>query len=127
MIEKFIAEIPSRIWAEGRPAKLRQWETHFNVASWVRINGAAGRVALSIRWQDDKGEHDARVDLAEANGGDESVLLSGMVQLRFSGEVHSVTAVLGLGEAAMRFVVDELYIQRRGGEQTAGNKLISNY
>lgn len=126
MIEKFIAEVPSRIWAEGRPPRLRQWEGHFNVASWVRISGGAGEVTLSIRWRDEKGEHDQRVDLAHASA-DGSVLLSGMVRLRFNGDVEGVTAVLGLADPGMRYVVDELYMQRRGGQQAAANKLISNY
>lgn len=126
MIEKFIAEVPERIWAEGRPPKLRQWESHFNLASWVRISGGIGDVSLSLRWRDEKGEHDQRVDLAQASG-DGSVLLSGMIRLRFNGPVEGVTVVLGLADPAMRYVVDELYMQRCGGLQSAGNKLISNY
>ena len=126
MVAKYIAEIPSRIWAEGRPPKVRAWETQFNVASWVRISGATGDVGLEIRWRDERGDQSVRVDRTEA-GGDGSVLLSGMVQLRFSGKVENVNAVLTLGSPSMRFVVDELFMQRRGAQQTVQNKLISNF
>ena len=52
MIEKFIAKVPSRIWAEGRPGKVSQWEAEFNVASWVRVAGALGQIQLIVRYVD---------------------------------------------------------------------------
>ncbi len=126
MIEKFIAKVPDRIWEEGRPARLRIWEGEYNVASWVRVTGATGALELLITYSDEAGEHRARVDSTEIRA-DGSALLSGMVRLRFTGKVEQVQVVLMLGNPQMRFVVEELYVQRRGSTLSRTDKLISNY
>lgn len=126
MIDKFIAKVPARIWEEGRPPRLRIWEGEFNVASWVRVAGATGPVELLLVYKDEAGAHRAKVDMAQI-ASEGSALLSGMVRLRFTGEVEDVQAVLSLGDAGMRFVVEELYVQRRGSTLSRTDKLISNF
>ncbi|MCK0538519.1 hypothetical protein [Alcanivorax quisquiliarum] len=126
MIEKQVATVPQHIWEDGRPARLRVWEGEYNVASWVRITGATGPLELAIVYTDEAGEHRARVDSAVIRA-DGSALLSGMVKLRFTGQVGQVLVTLGLGDAKMRFVVEELYVQRRGSVLNRADKLISNY
>lgn len=126
MIEKLIATVPQQIWEDGRPARLRVWEGEYNVASWVRVTGATGPVELVIVYTDEAGEHRSRVDSAAIRT-DGSALLSGLVKLRFTGQVGQVQVMLGLGDAQMRFVVEELYVQRRGSVLNRTDKLISNY
>lgn len=126
MINKQVATVPEHIWADGRPARVRVWEGEYNVASWVRVTGATGALELALVYTDEAGEHRARVDSAMIRT-DGSALLSGMVKLRFTGQVEQVQVELGLGDAQMRFVVEELYVQRRGSVLNRADKLISNY
>ena len=113
MIEKFIAKVPGRIWADGRPAKARQWEAEFNVASWVRVAGAAGQVQLVVRYIDSKSEKAVVVDTADV-GGEGSALLSGSIRLKLSADVEQVQISLRLSDPGMTHVVEELFMQRRG-------------
>lgn len=126
MIEKFIAKVPSRIWAEGRPARARQWDAEFNVASWVRIAGAPGKVQLLVRYIDNKNDKAVLVDTAEV-GGEGSALLSGSIRLKLSAEVEQVQISLRLADPSMTHVVEELFMQRRGAALKSSDKLISNY
>lgn len=126
MIEKFIAKVPSRIWADGRPARARQWEAEFNVASWVRIAGSAGKVQLVVRYWDSKADRAVLVDTADV-GGEGSALLSGSIRLKLTAEVEQVQISLRLSEPAMTHVVEELFMQRRGTALKSSDKLISNY
>lgn len=126
MIEKFIAKVPSRIWADGRPARVRQWDAEFNVAAWVRVSAALGTVQLMVRYLDSKNDQAVLVDAAEVKG-DGSALLSGLVKLRFTDSVEQVQISLRLSDPAMRYVVEELYMQRRGTVLRPQDKLISNY
>ena len=126
MIEKFIAKVPSRIWADGRPAKARQWDAEFNVAAWARISGKPGTVQLLVRYLDTNNDQAILVDAAEVNG-DGSSLLSGLVRLRFNDSVEQVQVSLRLSDPGMRYVVEELYMQRRGTALRPQDKLISNY
>ena len=100
MIEKFIAKVPSRIWADGRPARARQWEAEFNVASWVRIAGSPGKVQLLVRYIDNKNDKAVLVDTADV-GGEGSALLSGSIRLKLSAEVEQVQISLRLADPAM--------------------------
>ena len=109
MIEKFIAKVPSRIWAEGRPGKSRLWEAEFNVASWVRVAGAPGQVQLVVRYMDKDKERAVLVDTADVKG-EGSALLSGSILLKLSAEVEQVQVSLRLADPAMTFVVEELYV-----------------
>ena len=126
MSEAFIAKVPERIWAGGRPARARQWEAEFNVASWVRVTGARGRVELRVCCLDEQGEQAVVVDCAEVQG-EGSALLSGVVKLRLSDSVEQIQVTLGLSDPSMRYVVEELYMQRRGMALDPQDKLISNY
>lgn len=126
MIEKFIAKVPARIWADGRPGKARQWETDFNVASWVRIAGASGKVQLMVRYMDNQDDQAVLVDTADV-AGDGSALLSGAVRLRFNAGIEQVQISLRLSDSNMTHVVDELFMQRRGASLRSSDKLISNY
>jgi hypothetical protein len=126
MTHKIVAEVPARIWEEGRPPKLRTWETEFNVAGWIKVGGAAGEVALLMCYEDEAGEHICPVDRTVIVG-DGSNLMSGLIRLRFTGQVRSVTVQLKLSDPAMRFQVDELFVQRRGSALRREDKLISNY
>jgi len=126
MNEQRIARVPQRIWSEGRPANARNWESEFNMASWIRLTGAGGHMELLIRYRDDGGEHVTRVDSVEA-GGQESALLSGVVRLRFQGRVEGVDIYLKLAGETMRYEVDELFMQRRDSALGREMKLISNF
>ncbi len=97
MIEKFIAKVPSRIWADGRPGRARQWEAEFNVASWVRIAGSPGKVQLLVRYIDNKNDKAVLVDTADV-GGEGSALLSGSIRLKLSAEVEQVQISLRLAD-----------------------------
>lgn len=125
MLEKFIARVPPRIWQEGQPARSRNWESEFNVASWVRMTAGKGRLELIIRHMDEAGDHLTVVDASESAGHD-SALLAGVVRLRFQGRVEQVQVGLRLAHADMRYQVDELFMQRRGAVQRQ-EKLISNF
>lgn len=126
MIDKHISDVPTRIWAEGRPPKLRLWDVEFNVAGWIKISGAVGEISLLLRYDDEAGEHSCVVDRAAVTG-EGSNLMSGLVKVRFTGQVGKVEVMLGLSEPAMRFQVDELFVQRRGNSLRREDKLISNY
>ena len=126
MIEKFIAKVPSRIWADGRPARARQWEAEFNVASWVRIAGSPGKVQLLVRYIDNKNDKAVLLDTPDV-GGEGSALLSGSIRLKLSAEVEQVQISLRLADPAMTHVVEELFMQRRGAALKSSDKLISNY
>lgn len=126
MIDKFIAEVPARIWAEGRPPKLRNWEAEYNVAGWIKVLGATGEVSLLVRYEDEAGQHDCLVDRCSVTG-EGSNLMSGLIRLRFTGEVGRVQVILRLSDASMRFQIDELFVQRRGNALRREDKLISNY
>ncbi|MDX1803054.1 MAG: hypothetical protein R3292_03160 [Alcanivorax sp.] len=126
MIEKFIAKVPTRIWAEGRPSQARQWDSEFNVASWVRFAGGVGQVQLVVRCMDDKDDRAMVVDTAEV-GGDGSALLSGMIRLRLTAAIEQVQISLRLSDPALNHVVEELFMQRRGAALRPSDKLISNF
>ena len=126
MIEKFIAKVPSRIWADGRPTRARQWDAEFNVAAWTRVSGQPGALQLLVRYLDANNDQAVLVDAAEVDG-DGSALLSGVVRLRFTDSVEQVQLSLRLSSPDMRYVVEELYMQRRGTVLRPRDKLISNY
>jgi hypothetical protein len=126
MIDKHISDVPARIWAEGRPPKLRVWETEFNVAGWIKITGALGEATMLLHYEDEAGEHSCVVDRAAVTG-EGSNLMSGLVKIRFTGQVSAVQVQLRLSDPAMRFQVDELFVQRRGNSLRREDKLISNY
>ncbi|MDF1780939.1 MAG: hypothetical protein P1U67_06540 [Alcanivoracaceae bacterium] len=126
MVQKLVAEVPSRIWGEARPPRMRVWENEFNVASWIRVSGGNGELALTAFHIDEAGEHTTLIDRTLIDG-DGSALMSGLVRLRFTGEVELVQVHLKLGDAAMRFHVDELFFQRRGSNLRREDKLISNF
>lgn len=126
MIDKHIADVPKRIWEEGRPPKLRIWDAEFNVAGWIKVSGAQGEVVLQVNYEDEAGEHACVVDRCQVSG-DSSSLMSGLIRMRFTGSVDNVRVVLRLSEPAMRFHVDELFVQRRGSTLRREDKLISNY
>jgi microcompartment protein CcmK/EutM len=126
MTEQRIARVPQRIWADGRPAQARNWESEFNMASWIRLTGLGGQVQLVIRHRDEAGEHVTPVDSVDA-GSQESVLLSGVVRLRFQGRVEEVDVDVKAADETLRYEVDELFMQRRQAVSGRENKLISNF
>lgn len=126
MIERFIAKVPSRIWAAGRPPRARQWDTEFNLAAWTRISGEAGTVQLLVHCLGDHNDQVIVVDSAEVLG-DGSTLLSGQVRLRFNDRVEQVQLSLGLSSSSMHHLVEELYMQPRETALGPQDKLISNY
>ena len=125
MIEKVIAKVPNRIWASARPARARQWDAEFNVAAWVRVSGQPGTLQLVVRYLDASNHPAVLVDAAEV-GGDGSALLSGLVRLRFTDSVEQVQLSLRLSDPGTRYVIEELYMQRRGTALRPQDKLISN-
>lgn len=125
MIEKFIADVPAKVWEEGRPARLPNWESSFNLAAWVRITGATGKISLLVLHHDDAGEHRTLVDGANVSV-DGSSLLSSQIRIRFVGKVKSVKVLLQLENPAMRHQVEELYMQWQESRQQQ-HKLIASY
>jgi hypothetical protein len=125
MFDKLIADVPTRIWEEGRPAEQRIWDTEFNVASWIKVSGYQGEVSLLMRYEDESGENHRVVDHCKVTSGDRA-LLSGPVGVRFTGKVKKVQMLLRLADPAIRFHVDELFVQRKGQDLQRENKLISN-
>lgn len=126
MSEKFVALVPQRIWEEGRPGGARFWESEFNIAAWVRLNARGGEAELLIRHFDAAGEHLSRVDAGRA-GGEDSMLLAGVVSIRFQGPVEQVQVSLRLPDEDSTFAVDELFMQRRDSVLGRDEKLISNF
>lgn len=126
MVERLVAEVPERIWAEGKAPRQKRWQAEFNVASWVRFSGPGGEAALLVRHEDDAGVHSHVVDRVVV-AHDSSSLMSGMIRMEFSGQVRMVEVLLKLSDSGMRFTVDELYVQRRGTELRRQDKLISNF
>jgi hypothetical protein len=126
MIDKVVTDVPARIWEEGRPPKARGWDAEFNVAGWIKVIGARGDVSLMVRHEDEAGEHVCLVDRCAVTG-ESSSLMSGLIRMKFTGKVSSVQVLLRLSDAAMRFHVDELFVQRRGSALRREDKLISNY
>jgi len=76
--------------------------------------------------EDEAGEHVSLVDRTSI-AGDGSSLMSGLIRMRFTGSVSKVQVMLRLSDPAMRFQVDELFVQRRGNALRRQDKLISNY
>lgn len=126
MVERLVAEVPERIWAEGKAPRQQRWQAEFNVASWVRFSGPAGEAALLVCHEDDAGSHSQLVDRVSVSEASSS-LMSGMIRMSFTGQVGAVEVVIKLSDAAMGFTVDELYVQRRGTELRRQDKLISNF
>ncbi|MBQ0752645.1 MAG: hypothetical protein KBT87_08935 [Gammaproteobacteria bacterium] len=126
MIKNVIASVPARIWEENRPPRLKVWEVELNVASWIRVSGASGDLALVLVYEDEAGEHTSMVDRTAVDG-DGSALMSGLVRTRITGDVARMHVVLQLSDEGMRFNVDELFVQRRGSAVQKEHKLISNY
>jgi len=126
MIEKMVATVPGRIWAEGKPARMRVWEAEFNVASWIRVHGGNCELKLLVCHTDESGAHQALVDRTLIDG-EGSALMSGLVRLRFTGEVSGVEIRLAMSDPSVRHQVDELFFQRRGSALSNQDKLISNF
>lgn len=126
MIKKLVANVPGRVWEDGKPPHMRVWENEFNVASWIRISGADGDLSLMVWHIDEAGEHTSLIDRTQIQG-DGSALMSGLVRLRFTGKVELVQVQLQLSDPAMRFNCDELFFQRRGSSLKQDDKLISNF
>lgn len=122
-----LASVPQRIWE--LPAASGQFYrgADYNVAAWVKVEDYEGELLLVIQHEDDEGRHRALVDRAMLRAGDNSLLMSGLVNLRFTGQVHDVKVVLvGEGEQ-LDYRVDELFMQRTGDRACPDHKLISNY
>lgn len=126
MIEKMVATVPDRIWAEGKPPRMRVWEAEFNVASWIRVSGGNSELLLVVNHTDEDGTHQSLVDRTLIDG-DGSALMSGLVRLRFTGEVSGVDIKLKMSDPSVRHQVDELFFQRRGSALSGQDKLISNF
>ena len=120
-----VAQVPSRVW-ETPDVTQRVRGGDFNVAAWVDLEGPASQVLLVVEHEDAAGQHEAVVDKA-ASTGDGALLMSGLVNLRFTGEVKRVTVKLVLAETGVKFRVDELFVQRRGASLDYQDKLISNF
>ncbi|MGB1220427.1 MAG: hypothetical protein ACPG43_02750 [Alcanivoracaceae bacterium] len=120
-----VSQVPSRVWeTSGVRQRVRGGE--FNVAAWVQLKGTATQVLLVVEHEDDAGQHEALVDKATTNG-DGALLMSGLVSLRFTGEVKNVKVSLVMAEQGVTFRVDELFMQRRGAALDQQDKLISNF
>ena len=126
MIERFISEVPRRIWGEKAPHRSRFGEAEFNVASWIRFEHSRGPLKLMIHHEDEAGEHLEVVDSTGAPG-DGNALLSGVVRVRFTGKVKAMRVLLGVSDPEVIWSVDELYVQRRGTPVARENKLISGF
>jgi hypothetical protein len=124
MQNKLIADVPARIWEDGRPTGLHIWDAEFNVAAWVRVSGTNGEIRLLLCHEDDAGQHGCIVDSCAVSGESNS-LVSGLISVRFTGKVKKVQMILKLSDPEIRTHVDELFVQRKGREMRRENKLIS--
>lgn len=120
-----VSQVPARVW-ETNGVRQRVRGGEFNVAAWVQLKGPASQVLLVVEHQDEAGRHEALVDKASTSG-DGSLLMSGLVSLRFTGKVEQVKVSLVIAEQGVTFRVDELYMQRRGAALDQHDKLISNF
>ena len=120
-----VSQVPSRVW-ETVGVRQRVRGGDFNVAAWVQLEGPPTQVLLVVEHEDESGRHEAVVDKA-ITGGDGALLMSGLVNLRFTGQVSRVTVTLVIADAGTKFRVDELYMQRRGAALDQQDKLISNF
>lgn len=123
MINKLLAEVPARIWEEGRPSGERIWDVEFNVAAWIKISGAKGEISLLLCHEDEAGQHGCVVERCTISG-DSNNLMSAQVSVRFTGKVRKVQVLLKLSHAEMQMHVDELFVQRKGLRVRPENKLI---
>jgi hypothetical protein len=140
VLNKLLAEVPARIWEDGRPPGLNIWNAEFNVAGWIKASGAKGEISLLLCHEDEAGKHCCVVDRCTVS--DESNnLMSGQVNVRFTGmvkkvqmilklpdpvmQMHSDSETLILSDPVMRVHVEELFVQRKDREMRRENKLIS--
>ena len=86
MHNKLIAEVPARIWEEGRPTGLHIWDAEFNVAAWVRVSATDGQIHLLLCHEDEAGQHGCIVDSCTISG-ESNNLVSGLIGVRFTGKV----------------------------------------
>ena len=120
-----VSQVPARVW-ETVGVRQRVRGGDFNVAAWVQLKGPATQVLLVVEHEDEAGRHEALVDKA-ATSGDGALLMSGLVNLRFTGEVSRVRVSLVIAEQGVEYRVDELFMQRRGAALDQQDKLISNF
>lgn len=131
MYNKLVAEVPARIWEDGRPPGLNIWDTDLNVACWVKAIGAKGEISLLLCHEDEAGQHSCVVDRWTISG-ESNNLMSGLISVRFTGKVKKVQIILKLSDPElrmhsdpeMRIRVEELFVQRKGREMRRENKLI---
>lgn len=126
MINKVVANVPARIWETRKPPSLKVWEAELNIASWIRMSGGNGELALMMAYEDEKGEHMSLIDRAFVDG-DGSALMSGLVRIKLTGNVERMQVVLQLSDSGMRFSVDELFVQPKDSAVQSEYKLISNF
>ena len=122
-----LASVPQRIWDLPAANGQRHRGADYNVAAWVKVDDYQGELMLVIQHEDDNGRHRAVVDRAQLRRGETSLLMSGLVNLRFTGEVHNVTVVLAGEAETLNYRVDELFMQRSDDRAGPQHKLISNY
>ena len=122
-----LASVPQRIW--DLPAASGQFHrgADYNVAAWVRVENYQGELLLLIQHEDDNGRHRAVVDRAHLRQGETSLLMSGLVNLRFTGQVREVKVLLAGEGEQLAYRVDELFVQRSDDRAGPQHKLISNY
>lgn len=124
MMERFVCNVPQRIWQEGRPAGSRSWRSVFNVAGWLKLDSESqGRVALLVVREDGKDVHRTTIDSCRANGKG-TLLLSSEVELPLSDKITSLRLIVQFEDDAARYHFDELYMQLKRG-QVKQSKLIA--
>lgn len=122
-----LATVPQRIWELPSDVQQRHRGSDYNVAAWVKVDGYHGDLLLVVQHVDEAGTHRAVVDRACLKQGETSLLMSGLVNLRFTGDVAGVKVVLAGDRDDMSYRVDELFMQRTDDKAGPENKLISNY
>lgn len=109
MQKQKLTEVPDHILV--RPSRIspnKKWRSDYNVAAWFRFEKITVEpIKLYLCWQDASGSHSACVDhsLIKAS----SLLLSGVVQLKITGQLKEMAVVAETNNA--RYLVDELYVQ----------------
>lgn len=122
-----LANVPERIWELPAAAGQLYRGADYNVAAWVHVEDYEGEILLLVQHEDEAGRHRAVVDRAVLKRGEASLLMSGLINLRFTGEVSAVKVLLAGEQGDLRYRVDELFMQRTGERGGPQNKLISNY
>lgn len=109
MPKQKLTDVPQHILGQPRSVKDgTKWQGQYNVAVWLRFEkDVAANVRLMFAWRDEAGEHILPLD--QATRASATTLLSGIAQLKISGQIEKASVVLDAPYTT--FKVEELFVQ----------------